>query len=152
MGWSAREDRALLEAVQQYGRRWSRILSAVDSLSGRTSEGLRRRWSRLSHVSDSVPVSAQPVIAITPDIVPSLPPPRRDRTGGRPWAYFVDASSLSSRSPSPRQRVLLHNWGLMLTPDTKLLCNLQRAESIVRRHLSSSHGATNRVALCLASS
>ena len=62
----------------------------------------------------------------------------RDRTGGRPWEYFVSCSMTRTRVPSDRQWSLIKNWCLDNPTERLLLCNLGRAEGIMRRRLRKS--------------
>jgi len=61
---------------------------------------------------------------------------RRTRASGRPWEYHVSSKNAPSREPSPRQQDLIRMWRLDEPGDRVLLCNLHRAEAIVKRWLA----------------
>jgi len=61
---------------------------------------------------------------------------RRTRASGRPWEYHVSSTNAPSREPSPRQQDLIRMWRLDEPGDRVLLCNLHRAEAIVKRWLA----------------
>ena len=134
--WSAAEDVALRIAVQRYGRRWRKIAANVPALSARTPHAMRQYWDAHSHAPPPTFV-VQPVSQLSTHAVswPPFPGSKRDRKGGRPWSFFVGESCLSRRAPTARQSLLLSNWGLMDVSPVMLLCNLQRAEAIVRSYL-----------------
>ena len=84
--------------------------------------------------------------------LPSLPPglPGRTVAGARglgrsalfnrPWDYIVQrglGDGHKVRSPTPRQSRLIAAWQLDVPANgySLLLCNLSRAESIMRRHI-----------------
>ena len=99
---------------------------------------LRRRWLHLS-------TCASPFTLLAPTgTLPVLPSGHRkwtpwqsctrDRSGGRPWDYYVARRLVRSRPPSDRQRNLLSLWCLNDPSEPMMLCNLKHAEDIMRRH------------------
>ena len=123
--WSGDEDNALRRAISVHGPNWTR-LATLGAVPGRTSVAMRRRWE---HLRDVVPAP--------PDVLPSVSgldalslrhghrkpwpvgggPSRgragRDRTGGRPWDYFVSrVYRPDDRAPTERQLDLLRCWGV----------------------------------------
>ena len=53
----------------------------------------------------------------------------------RPWTHHVFRTTVASRRPSKRQRILISLWGLDKPGSEMLLCNLSLAEDRVRSHL-----------------
>ena len=139
--WSEAEDSALRAAVGRFGHRWSVIVNS-GVLPARSCQALRLRWLWMSPQPMALlPPSLGSVFNDTPTVLDWLPIPRvvRSRSCGRPWDYYVGGGGggrvLSTRSPTERQSLLLSLWGLdVMGP--KVLCNLSRAEVVVRRHLS----------------
>ena len=149
--WQKLEDDALRAAVARHGVRWS--LAALEpALAGRSAAGLRQRWQELSqhpaavveHDSMAVPTlgSSQSFEWHFTSVVHGRAG-RRSRSCGRPWDYHVVTSPTQSRRPSKRQRALIQAWHLDEPGDQILLCNLHRAESIVKRWLARQGRVTN---------
>ena len=159
--WTAFRDDVLRGAVRLYGRRWHLVAVAV---GGRCSDrAARHRWGKIAHVGGGVPcaqVSSSLGVAMfdgesraCPMLpLPLLPPglPGRTFAGARglgrsalfnrPWDYIVQrglGDGHMVRSPTPRQSQLIAAWQLGVPADgcSLLLCNLSRAESIIRRHI-----------------
>ena len=99
--WGDEDDLLLRRAVSLHGQSWSRI-AASGMLPGRTPAAIRLRWE---HLRDVVPLPPEDVpSALGLDSLglrhghrkawPAFAGPvrgcgGRDRTGGRPWDYFV---------------------------------------------------------------
>ena len=96
--------------------------------------------------------------------LPSLPRDLPGRSGAgvrglgrsalfhRPWDYIVKKGigcGSKVRSPTPRQSRLIAAWKLDVAADGHrlLLCNLSRAEGIMRRHLAGAGGSLNDTVL-----
>ena len=146
MRWSAEEDLELRRAVATHGAQWSRIAAHLRT----TASAARMRWGHLRKQVQQPPAAAPAVPGLQ-----SLGlrhghrkawPPRgmsahsrrdRDRSGGRPWDYFVERRGTpKAHNPTTRQLQLLRNWRLDPPPEPLLMCNLSTAESAVRRYLS----------------
>ena len=143
--WQKLEDDALRAAVARYGVRWRRA-ALKPALAGRGAASLRQRWQKLSqlpapvakaHAASDAPVSGtsrsfewHTVVSTRGRIG------RRTRACGRPWDYHMSTRATPSREPSLRQQDLIRRWRLNEPGDRMLLCNLHRAESIVKRWLA----------------
>ena len=145
--------------------RWGLVAVVVGG--GCSNRAAHDRWGRgrVAHVGVGLPslcaqapVSLGDVVPMLP--LPSLPPdlPGRFVAGvrrlgrstlfHRPWDYVVKKGlgcGSRVRSPTPRQSRLIAAWKLDVAADGHrlLLCNLSRAESIMRRHLASVGGSLN---------
>ena len=127
-----------------YGTAWAKVSACFEDVS---ADAARKRWAQ---VGDEVCEPPDSIAAPTPLEVLALPkgqrlcwPPLeqamggregRDRTGGRSWDYFVSRAELPSREPSKRQLMLLRLWCVDPPFAPLVMCNLGRAESIVRRY------------------
>ena len=168
--WDAARDERLRAAVRVHGRRWGLVAVAVGG--GCSNRAARDRWGRgrVAHVGVGLPsMCAQALVSLGGAVpmlsLPSLPSnlPGRSVAGvrglgrsalfNRPWDYVVKKGlgcGSKVRSPTPRQSRLIAAWKLGVAADGHrlLLCNLSRAESIMRRHLASAGGALNDAVLC----
>ena len=141
--WSKSDDDVLHEAVSSFGQQWSKV-ARQDGLAGRSVKSVRHRWLRISMQERSIALPPTPLSNGLPRLQASAAQWRpyhrdtRDRTGGRPWEYFVSCSMTRTRVPSDRQWSLIKNWCLDNPTERLLLCNLGRAEGIMRRRLRKS--------------
>ena len=148
--WSQSEDEELCCLVRAYGCHWSAIARS-GSLSRRSAPSLRARWNALLPAPPLVevpPASQQPALQdlSVPGVVLALPPNQgralsRCSSSGRPWDFIVRHSrgvgGVGSAILTGRRRRLICLWRLAEARpgDDLLLCDLHRAESIVREHL-----------------
>ena len=138
--WTLAEDKLLWKAVARYGHSWQ-VMKRLRILPGRPMESLRKRWLRMCFGASPFELRSPPIAAPLPNLCSSSLPwpeytlPARDRAGGRPWDYFISRTVTRSREPSERQANMLALWCLDEPNVPLLLCNLGRAESIVRRYL-----------------
>ena len=148
--WSCHEDHELCRLVRAYGCHWATIARS-GSLPLRSAHSMRARWSVLRPsppVVELCPVKQQPVLSglSVPGGVRSLPPNQgralsRCSSAGRPWDFIVRHSrgldGVGSAILTDRRKSLIDLWHLAESrPGADLLlCDLHRAESIVREHL-----------------
>ena len=52
--WTVEEDLLILQLVERYGRKWSKIAAC---LPGRTDNGVRNRWNRMEKNSRMIVMS-----------------------------------------------------------------------------------------------
>ena len=140
--WTPDDDAVLRAAVRVHGCKWDDV--AAQFSVPRTGNSCRQRWKK--HVRQhpaAVPVAS----AAVPGTVVSgslewrpLPAPvvlGRSRSGGRPWSYYVRSiPPARPRTASYRQALLIRLWKLDEPAGGMILCNLKRAEGIVRRRLA----------------
>ena len=145
--WLEDEDRLLHKAVACYGHQWAEM-KTLGILPGRSSSALRFRWLSISNTERSFVIPTPPCDNILPRMSSSSAPWRsyqhrevRDKTGGRPWDYYVSRTRVREREPSSRQWQLLKLWCLDNPNERLLLCNLGRAEGIMRRWLKRNKSA-----------
>ena len=132
--WLEDEDRLLHKAVACYGHQWA-VMKTLGILPGRSSSALRFQWLSISNTERSFVIPTPPCDNILPRMSSSSAPWRsyqhrevRDKTGGRPWDYYVSRTRVREREPSSRQWQLLKLWCLDNPNERLLLCNLGRAE------------------------
>ena len=138
--WTAAEDALLASAVAVHGVRWRRVAAA---LHGRTAVATRLRWLRTAAVARPTADSSHSPAA-SPSVTTSPPASswptyayrtKRDQTGGRPWDFYIRKMPCSGRQPTTRQATLLRMWRLDQPRSRPFLCNLHRAERLVRDYL-----------------
>ena len=71
---------------------------------------------------------------VSTEPLPGFVSPGRSRSGGRPWDFYVCNETQGTRRPTSRQACLLEAIGILDGAPHKLLCNLQRAESILTKY------------------
>ena len=102
--WSKSDDDVLHEAVSSFGQQWSKV-ARQDGLAGRSVKSVRHRWLRISMQERSIALPPTPLSNGLPRLQASAAQWRpyhrdtRDRTGGRPWEYFVSCSVTRTRVP-----------------------------------------------------
>ena len=148
--WSLSEDESLCRLICSYGCHWVAIFE-TGILPGRSAHSLRLRWCVLRSAPPLVEVcSAGPQPALVslsvPGAISELPLNQgrglsRCSSAGRPWDFIVRHSrgleNVGSARLTARRQRLIGLWHLAEARDGDdlLLCDLHRAESIVREHL-----------------
>ena len=148
--WSDAENDRLRRAVSVHGAHWLRIVELVNGGVGRRSrDAIKKQWNILRDVVPSPPSPAPAAPGLLQlglrhghrkqwpaGVRKAHCREGRDRTGGRPWDYFVTRSCVpSNHQPTERQLDLLKNWNLEPPPKGLIMCNLKVAESTVLRYL-----------------